>query len=94
MRFIVLGINALLAVWIAYDANQRKISTYFAFLIGLFAFLFPIITIPIYFLVRTKISDFTPKKEILGPTTLCPKCGHDNPPNSEQCQKCGNQLTL
>ena len=71
---------------------------------GLLSFAMPYIIIPVYFIVRPKlefISKITQsgkskqtKQQYYDPKdlVLCPRCGHDNPPDIKQCEECENSL--
>lgn len=89
---LIIG-RGILAAFCYWDAKKQGLSESYAYGLTLLTFFFPVFGIPIYFIVRSQakaIKSNIPKL----PTRLCPKCGHDNPGNLTQCEKCQNQLTL
>ncbi len=93
-------IGLILAIFVAYDAHKRKMSPYYVFLLGMFAFFIPYIVVPLYFLMRGRVhiigggGNINRSSRFKSQTILCPKCGTDNPGDATECSQCHNKLRL
>ncbi len=95
---LILGI--VCAIWIAWDAYQRKDRRIWIPILVIFSVVFPFITSVVYMVLRNVrvVRPFTRsgshvQKEI-SHKRLCSKCGHDNLSNQSCCSVCGNPLHI
>jgi len=94
IRILIFIVIILAAIFVYVDATKRGVRATYAIYMGLFTLIFPWFVLPIYLLLRHRLTGASSSPPDSDKTTLCSKCGKDNPSGETTCKHCGNKLNL
>ena len=97
MKLPLLILIVLAALFVYFYARKKGYLSSTAYLWLLASLFFPVIVIPIYFILNIKKSLSNASGEAAAvnePDDFCPKCGDGISKNDQTCSKCGNQLNI